>query len=84
MQKPSRLSVSWVSCGLLLGTILTVSKASNLFAFGYHIDFHARDSSTDQLEKEYNAKMEQRKKEKEEKERKDKEEKERKDKDKKK
>lgn len=72
MQKLSRLSVSWVSCGLLLGTILTVSNASNLFAFGYHIDFHARDSSTDQLEKEYNAKMEQRKKEKEEKERKDK------------
>lgn len=67
MKKSYPLYVSWVSCGLLLGTILTVSKASDLHAFTPHIDFHARDSSTDQLEKEYNEKMEKQKKEREEK-----------------
>ena len=68
MKKSYPLFVSWVSCGLFLGTILTVSKASDLQAFTPHIDFHARDSSTDQLEKEYQEKMEKQKKEKEAKE----------------
>ncbi len=67
MKKSYLLSVSWVSCGLLLGTILTVSKASSLYGFAHHLDLHGRDSSTDQLEKEYNEKMEKQKKEREEK-----------------